>query len=532
MSHLKKLIILVLIIFCQTYLVQANQPDILINEIAWMGTEQSANHEWIELKNNTGQEIDLNNWQLTSTDNSPQITLQGKIAPYGYFLLERTDDQTLPGIPADQIYTGALNNSGETLKLFDPDNNLIDSVEASNEWPAGDNQTKQTMERTEGGWQTSQNAGGAPGSVNSAGQPAEQSPAETTAADQPEQPLATTTPPEGKTSQPANRAPIAQAGPDINALTNQIIKFDAANSSDPDNDSLSYFWNFGDGATDNRATTSHYYQYPGEYLAVLEVSDGQLTDLDPVKITIYSDSIIISEFIPDPEGDDRQNEWIEIYNQSQQTADLSNWQLDDAPGGSKPFIFPKNTLIGSKQFIVLQRTTTKLTLNNDQDQVRLLYPDGNLSAEISYFADKKQGQSIAFDGNDYFWTTLPTPGTANIISSEQSRPTAEYLSNNPNLTPKTGQEPKQDIIAISQSQNYQTSQPDLEKDLQTGDQNQIIAQAGEKSNQAASIYPDVGQKQNAKLILWLSILISGCLLISWGVILAGKKGSGLDKINR
>ena len=40
----------------------ASAGDVVINEIAWMGTEASSGHEWIELYNTTGNDIDLTNW--------------------------------------------------------------------------------------------------------------------------------------------------------------------------------------------------------------------------------------------------------------------------------------------------------------------------------------------------------------------------------------------------------------------------------------------------------------------------------------
>jgi len=51
-------------------------------------------------------------------------------------------------VQADLIYTGSLANSNEALYLFDDDCQLQDTAVATPNWPAGDNKTKQTMERT------------------------------------------------------------------------------------------------------------------------------------------------------------------------------------------------------------------------------------------------------------------------------------------------------------------------------------------------------------------------------------------------
>ena len=153
----------------------ANPLEVVINEVAWMGTTVSYNDEWIELYNNTTSTINLDGWVLKAIDGNPEINLTGTISTNSFFLLERTDDNTIPGVPADKIYKGALDNNGETLELYDNYGNLIDSLSCSSGWFAGDNSTKQTMERKNpqlsgsdsSNWQTSQNPGGTPKTQNS-----------------------------------------------------------------------------------------------------------------------------------------------------------------------------------------------------------------------------------------------------------------------------------------------------------------------------------------------------------------------------
>ncbi|MDD3919124.1 MAG: lamin tail domain-containing protein, partial [Candidatus Pacebacteria bacterium] len=124
------------------------RSNLIINEVAWMGTNNSSSDEWIELKNISNQEIDLNNYQLLNKDNEIKIILKDlKIAPGGYILLERTDDNSVSGIKADLIYKGGLSNSSESIYLFNNNCILEDFVEASPNWPAGDNSNKKSMER-------------------------------------------------------------------------------------------------------------------------------------------------------------------------------------------------------------------------------------------------------------------------------------------------------------------------------------------------------------------------------------------------
>ena len=123
---------------------------VVINEVAWAGTLASASDEWIELHNPADSAIDLNGWILTD-GNDIHHTLAGTLPPYGFFLLERTDDSTVSDIPADRIYAGALSDSGETLRLLDPSGQVVDSANADGgAWPAGGGSAKASMERRGG----------------------------------------------------------------------------------------------------------------------------------------------------------------------------------------------------------------------------------------------------------------------------------------------------------------------------------------------------------------------------------------------
>jgi len=143
--------------------------SVLINEIGWMGTNASYADEWIELKNTGKEAVALDGWKLRAEDGSPDINLTGVVEPGGFFILERTDEATLPEVKAGLIYTGSLSNKGESLTLLNSAGEIVDRVEAEGGWPAGDNKSKESMERCEGGWQTSFEAGGTPGEENSHG---------------------------------------------------------------------------------------------------------------------------------------------------------------------------------------------------------------------------------------------------------------------------------------------------------------------------------------------------------------------------
>lgn len=108
---------------------QAASPDVVINEIAWMGTNTSPNDEWIELLNNSDGNIELTGWEIlkdgkefiTISDSTAKSCVTTTILAHQYYLLESTDDNTVSDVGADFIYKGnlRLNNEGNKLELRD-----------------------------------------------------------------------------------------------------------------------------------------------------------------------------------------------------------------------------------------------------------------------------------------------------------------------------------------------------------------------------------------------------------------------------
>ena len=151
-----KLALILLFIF------QIAKADIIINEICWMGDDASSSNEWIELYNNSNENISLNDWQIVISKEKT-INLKGIIPSQGFYLLSRNKNQT----EADLFHSKALNNKGEKIELLDENKNIVDLLEFSSGWPYGNNETKQTIERTSEGWQTSLEPKGTPKKENS-----------------------------------------------------------------------------------------------------------------------------------------------------------------------------------------------------------------------------------------------------------------------------------------------------------------------------------------------------------------------------
>jgi len=118
----------------------------------------------VELYNPTTYTINLSDISLVALDGSPDIELSGTIAPRGYYLIERTDSTTT-SVSEDlaTAFSGTSGSSGlsnnengaEVLSLFHLLGGLATTTldetpalsDCDNNWCAGDNDSKQTMER-------------------------------------------------------------------------------------------------------------------------------------------------------------------------------------------------------------------------------------------------------------------------------------------------------------------------------------------------------------------------------------------------
>ncbi len=140
----------------------------------------------------------------------------------------------------------------------------------------------------------------------------------------------------------------------------------------------------------------------------------------------------LSEFMPAPryvdwDGDGTANyadEWIELYNPGAEEIDLRGWQLDDrAGGGSNRYIFPAGSRLGAGAYGVYFQDQTKLALNNDGDDVRLLDSGEQEVDRVHYALTAPDAAYTRLGGCGGTWVMdqTPSPGKAN------PRPAALHL---------------------------------------------------------------------------------------------------------
>jgi len=100
--------------------------------------------------------------------------------------------------------------------------------------------------------------------------------------------LSVTTQDSGIPEEPVNNPPVAEftSDPNDSVIAGETVTFDASGSYDPEGDSLSYAWDFGDGSGGTGVTADHSYGDPGAYEVTLTVSDFELSAAATSEITV------------------------------------------------------------------------------------------------------------------------------------------------------------------------------------------------------------------------------------------------------
>lgn len=129
---------------------------------------------------------------------------------------------------------------------------------------------------------------------------------------------------------------------------------------------LRFDWSFGDGIAGRGKEISHTYQFPGEYIVVVNgyQDDEYATSRIDVKVVDPQIEIInVSSGL----------EAIEVRNNSNEEINLGGWLI---LSGQEKFIIAKDTIIKPRSKLYISTT-----FSNESDKVALFYPTGSLAYE-------------------------------------------------------------------------------------------------------------------------------------------------------
>ncbi|MDP2837750.1 MAG: lamin tail domain-containing protein [Candidatus Moranbacteria bacterium] len=414
--------------------------------------------EFIELYNEDTAPADISGFIIYDASKtgdytfSPGTTIPGQ----GYFVLLRS------------ISKLALNNSNETLSLYDTANSLIDSMTYQ--------KTKEniSLNYSISGWR-----GGTP------------------------------TP---GTANILNSLPETKKKVPTKGYRGVAIAM-SARGQDADGDSLKYTWDFGDGHKSYKKETSHKYEDNGTYQVILTTSDGSddVVETFIIKIESFPEKEVrITSFVPNPEGKDTEGEYLIVENREKKPINLKGFSI--ATGWKKLINHPVRSdfTIAGKSQAKLTRDFSLFTLPNEKGKIELRGPDGKTLQKIKYNVvggikddavyKKEKGkrwewQETAPDNQDEDLQTAPESETADtepVLLAPESTPDDPIED-----IPDTPTEPKK--LSLLPLLNYGTSVTVPESIVLTFDDPDLSTAVTEREHYAITFTKAVLSDLNATL---------------------------------
>ncbi|MFH0818760.1 MAG: lamin tail domain-containing protein [Patescibacteria group bacterium] len=431
--------------------------DIVINEFLPNPSGDETAGEWIELKNIGGQEMDLCGWQIKDASTkiytiTSEDFLSSQISAGGYFLISRT------------VSAIALNNTGDEINLYQPDGTLLETIiynesapednsyarDEDNDWqwtntPTPDDQNIFNVEDDKLMPEDNNQVPGEqapviedtviysqdiiiseiyPSPLDGESEFIELKNNGTKSVDLNGWKLADVSNKKFIFNNDKFSDLILNTGEYL-VVYNDVSKIALNNGGDelrlyqPDDNLLqnliypnsvkgqSYIyynnaWSWTDQIT------------PGRDNINMVVVEDKTTEVVAENNYEYSDKIILSEILPDPVGSDSTDEFIEIYNSGDENINLFGWSLTD---GTRNYSWDEQEIVKPREYKAYYISETKISLNNSGETVGLLDPKQKVISDVVY-EKAINGYSYCFNNEEWAWSSLPTPGQDNIITSD------------------------------------------------------------------------------------------------------------------
>lgn len=374
--------------------------------------------EWVEVYNNGTSSVDLSTYKFTeATTNHTLRSISGNpiIGPGEYAILADDSTKFLIDWPSfnGNLFdsTFSLSNSGATLTLKDSSAAVIDQITYTSS--QGANGDGNTLQKTATGWVAAlptpglinATTGAGPVSTSTAGT------ASTTANAQVQSstPIIITT---TTISTHYSYIPLSDytatkiynisAGRDRQSIAGSPLEFKAdANIEDKN---AIYTWNFGDGSKGEGKLVEHTYEYPGDYVVVVNGLHENDKSISRANVKVVEPKLQVM---------DANLKFISIKNASTNEINLYGFEVD-ANGNS--FVFPLDTIIMPGKISLFPSKITNLSPTNASEvSIKNKYGNLDLYEEVPVANPDLSVQKVAKIKNK---TIAPNIGTTATPSNE------------------------------------------------------------------------------------------------------------------
>jgi hypothetical protein len=360
------------IIFIFSFLIfQFSFASLEITEIMYNPEGNDNSREWIEVKNNSSQQIRITSgrggWRINDGSNhlfEEELTVN----PGELFVILQDRNLFLKDYPnffgKSILANFNLKNESAQIQIFDENKNLLVSIFYHNS--CGGNGNGYSIVLVDGQCKENKIKGGTPGNLSY------------------------------QIYEEENRQKeenLTSTGATTSSQVTQII----ASTEKQDN-----FQKISISTPTPTSTLT-----PSQPLGI--ENENQAAQAQKIKTTL-----IISEFYPNPEGNDEGKEFVEIYNYGETAINLETFILKI---GEKK-IKLKGT-IEPNEYWLLNNRDYNFYIRNKGESLALYYNQEKIF-EISYQGKAPEGKSYSRDEKGRWLFTKPTPGEENIFLEEKN----------------------------------------------------------------------------------------------------------------
>ena len=234
-----------------------------------------------------------------------------------------------------------------------------------------------------------------------------------------------------------------------------------------------YFWTLGDGSYKEGENIRHIYKYPGSYIAVLNVSSGDVSASDRMNIKVVPNELQII---------DAKDEFIKLKNKSSVILDISGWFLK-ASGAT--FKFPDYSLVAANSELIISSDISGLKFSDNKFSAEILYPNGSVA--FSYLTAGQAGSPIVVSSassskpKEIILSKPPEKNINIVIAPRPPSLTVQTVAGGPFISKKNFSSP-------SPSSNSSASSADKSQNFSAGKNLASVITIGEKNNSGAKIW--------------------------------------------